>query len=271
MYQQNKSETKVKFRQASNDCKRGLEAAKLSYANKTKESITFQKLGSQDFWQITNSVLNKDKSAICPLFNSLELLSSEFDKAKLFTKNFFMNYSLDNSGISLTVFSSRTNVTLHTISVTTKMVKKVITSLSLSQVSGPDCIPVVVFKKCESEVLYILAELFNMCLKESCFPDCWKVSSVVPILKNVGERAAANSCHPVNLLYVSSKVFEKLENNWLLDHVEKCSLFSDFLYGFRSFQSSAYLLTVVSDRIARAFNRSVAPQAVALDISKLCY
>ena len=63
------------------------------------------------------TVLNKDKSAIRPLFNCLELLPSEFDKAKLFTKNFFLNYNLDNSGISLTVFSSRTNVTLHTISV----------------------------------------------------------------------------------------------------------------------------------------------------------
>ena len=94
---------------------------------------------------------------------------------------------------------------------------------------------------------------------------------MVPILKNVGERAAANSYHPVSLLYVSSKVFEKLENNWLLDHVEKCSLFSVFQYSFRSFQSSAYLLTVVSNRIARAFNRSVATQAVALDISKCCY
>ena len=165
MYQHNKSE--VKFRQTSNDCKRVLEAAKLAYVNKTKECITFQKLGSQDFWRIANSALNKDKSAIHPLFNSLELFSSEFDKAKLFTKNFFMNYNLDNSGISLTVFSSITNVTLHTISVTTKMVKKVIMSLVLSQVSGPDCIPVVVFRNCESEVLYILAKLFNMCLKES--------------------------------------------------------------------------------------------------------
>ena len=34
---------------------------------------------------------------------------------------------------------------------------------------------------------YILAELFNKCLKESCFPDCWKVSSVVPVFKNVGK------------------------------------------------------------------------------------
>ena len=41
-----------------------------------------------------------------------------------------------------------------------------------------------------------------------------------------------------------------------LDHLEKCGLFSDFQYGFRSSQSTEDLLTVVSERIARAFNRS---------------
>ena len=47
LYQKNKSsDSKVKFRQAINRCKRVLEAAKLAYANKTKESITFQKRGS---------------------------------------------------------------------------------------------------------------------------------------------------------------------------------------------------------------------------------
>ena len=51
LYQQNKSsESKVKLRQASNCCKRVLEAAKLGYANKTKESFTSQKRGPQDFW-----------------------------------------------------------------------------------------------------------------------------------------------------------------------------------------------------------------------------
>ena len=67
------------------------------------------------------------------------------------------------------------------------MVKKVIMNLDSSKTSGPDCIPVVVLKNCEPELSYILAELFNMCLKESCFPDCWKVSLVVPVFKNVGE------------------------------------------------------------------------------------
>ena len=56
LYQKNKSSaSKVKFRQASNRCKRVLEAAKLAYANKTKESITSQKLGSRDFWRIAFS------------------------------------------------------------------------------------------------------------------------------------------------------------------------------------------------------------------------
>ena len=57
LYQQNKSsESKVNFRQASNHCKRVFEVPKLAYANKTKESITSQKLGSWNFWQIANSV-----------------------------------------------------------------------------------------------------------------------------------------------------------------------------------------------------------------------
>ena len=62
------------------------------------------------------------------------------------------------------------------------MVKKVITNLDLSKASGPDCIPVVVLKNCEPELCYILAGLFNKFLRESCFPYCWKVSSVVPQL-----------------------------------------------------------------------------------------
>ena len=91
--------------------------------------------------------------------------------------------------------------------------------LDLSKASGPDCIPVVVLKNCEPALSYILAELFNKCLKESCFPDCWKVSSVVPVFKNVGERSAARNYCPVGLLCVVSKVFEKLGNNRIVDHV----------------------------------------------------
>ena len=132
LYQQNKSSiSKVKFKQASNRCKRVLEAAKLAYADKTKESITSQKLGSRDFRRIANSVLNKDKSAIPPLFNGPKVLSSTSDKAKLFSENFSKYSNLDDSGIALLAFPSRTNLKLRNISVTLKMVKKVIANLDL--------------------------------------------------------------------------------------------------------------------------------------------
>ena len=60
-------------------------------------------------------------------------------------------------------------------------------NLDLSKASGPDCVPMVVINNCEAELPYILAELFNKSLKESCLPDCWKVSSVVLVFKNLGK------------------------------------------------------------------------------------
>ena len=123
------------------------------------------------------------------------------------------------------------------------MVKKVIANLDLSKASDPDCIPVVVLKNCEPELSFILAKLFNKCLKESCFPDCWKVSSVVPVFKNVGEWSTAKNYRPVSLLSVVRKVFERLVNNRVVDHLQKCDLFPDFQYGFRSSRSTGDLLT----------------------------
>ena len=67
---------------------------------------------------------------------------------------------------------------------------------------------------------------------------------MVPVFKNAGERSTAKNYRPVTLLSVVSKVFEKLVNNRIIDHLEKCGLFSDFQYGFRSSRSTADLLTM---------------------------
>ena len=71
---------------------------------------------------------------------------------------------------------------------------------------------------------------------EACFPNCSKVSSVVPVFKNVGESSTAKNHGPVRLLSVVSKVFEQLLNNRYVNHIEKSGLLSDFQYDFTSFQ-----------------------------------
>ena len=110
---------------------------------------TSQKLGPRDFWRNANSALIKGKSAITPLFNEPEVLPSTSNKTKLFVKNFSRNSNLDYSGISLPVFPCRTNLKLHNIFITPKMVKKVITNYDSSKASGSDVIPVAVLKNCD--------------------------------------------------------------------------------------------------------------------------
>ena len=97
-----------------------------------------------------------------PLLNGLEVLSSATDEAKLLAKNFSKNFNLNDLGISLPVFPSRTNLKLHNISETPSIVKKVITNLDLSKAYDHDCMLVVVLKKCEPELSYILAELMTL-------------------------------------------------------------------------------------------------------------
>ena len=77
----------------------------------------------------------------------------------------------------------------------------------------------------------------------------------------------AKNYHPVSLLSQVGKIFEKLAEDRFVDHLEKCSHFSDSQNGFRSYRSIADLLRVVSDRIAMAFNMYGATQVVVLAVS----
>ena len=100
-------------------------------------------------------------------------------------------------------------------------------NLDLSKASGPDGIPVTFLKNCEPELSYILAELLNKFLKESCFSDSWKASWVIPVFKNVGGGSTAkNYCLLVFFLWLVKS--EKLVNNRIVDYLEKCFFYLIF-------------------------------------------
>ena len=132
-------------------------------------------------WRIPYIVLNKGKSAIPPQINGPEVLSLAPNKAKLFAKIFQITLILKTRE-SLYLFSLLELIWDCIIFPWLPGWLKDYNELWYMKASCPDCIPVVFLKNCESQLSYILAELFNMCLKESCFPDCWKVSSVVPVM-----------------------------------------------------------------------------------------
>ena len=77
---------------------------------------------------------------------------------------------------------------LYNIHVTLKMARKDINELDLAKAYIPDFILVVVLNKVELELSHVPAALFNMCLTESYFRECWKFSFFFSIFKNVCKR-----------------------------------------------------------------------------------
>ena len=126
--------------------------------------------------------------------------------------------------------------------ITVRMVANVICELDVAKATGPDCIPSMVLKMCSPEMSPVLAKLYNKCLSESCFPSCWKFSSVVPAYKNNGEISDPGNYHPISFLPIS-KIFESFVKYRRSKHLEGTGLFSDLQYGFRAFGSTADFLT----------------------------
>ena len=95
------------------------------------------------------------------------------------------------------------------------------------------------------------------------FSTVLEVPNCDTVLQNLAERSTAKNYHPVNVLSVVSKIFEKLKNDRFAHHLEKCSFFSDFQFGFKSFWSTADLATLWDLRSSRT--------ATVFSGSTLCY
>ena len=115
------------------------------------------KFGLGDVWQTAKIILRKVKFTTPSLFNAPKARLCSSNKTNLCDEDFSNNFNLDDSDIYLPVFPCGNNRKLYIIAITPKLVKKVTINFDSSKLPGPDCIPVVVQKNCEPELLYILA------------------------------------------------------------------------------------------------------------------
>lgn len=83
-------------------------------------------LGFRGFWQISNSILNKDKFVILLLFNGPVMLPSASKKAKLPAEIVSKNFTFDNYGITLPAFPSKTHLKLPSMPIISKFVKSAV-------------------------------------------------------------------------------------------------------------------------------------------------
>ena len=94
----------------------------------------------------------------------------------------------------------------------------------------------------------------------------WKLAELFYVLRSLMFKIVGRSHQWFLYLRMARSVTENSKINDFIASFEKYRLLSNFQYGFRYSRSTADLVTVVSDRIAWAFNRSEATWAVAFDI-----
>ena len=151
LYQQNKSfESKSKFRQLVIIAKGFLKLPNMHMLLQQKSPCVPRNLVLATIGELLIVFRTK--------VNHLYLLYSSSQRCcllYLIKQNW--EFYLHDSSISLPIFHCGTNLKQHNISITRKMVKKVITNLDSSKASSPDCIPVVVLKNCEPKLSYMPA------------------------------------------------------------------------------------------------------------------
>lgn len=162
-------------------------------------------LGSRDFWWKVNIFLNKSKSAVPQLLSGVEVLSSPFGKSKLFAEIISENSNLDGLENLLSFRSSRTIPKLHNLSVTPKMLKKVINTFNSSKGSGPYCIPLVALSNCAPKLLSSL--IFLIMFKVILFFISLESLICEPCVQERQERFVAK-----NYCYVSRLCVKYQEN-----------------------------------------------------------
>ncbi|MBW0503238.1 hypothetical protein O181_042953 [Austropuccinia psidii MF-1] len=101
--------------------------------------------------------------------------------------------------------------------ITKNEVMNAITSLPNRKALGPDGIPNELIKLSKSLLTPILADLYNLCLKQGQYPKRWKEAQTVIIRKAVKVNYTIPSTYrPIALLNTLSKLFEKIINNCLM-------------------------------------------------------
>lgn len=146
-----------------------------------------------------------------------------------------------------------------------------ISKLESHKASGCDRIPAIILKKGDHELAPILSKLYNNCLAASCFPVCWKSSSVVPVFKNSGEPSDPSNDHPISLLPLFRKVFEALINIKRVKYLTSHDLLSDKQYAFHFARSTTDAVMAITEFTYQALAKNGKAWAVAQDNLKVFY
>ena len=109
--------------------------------------------------------------------------------------------------------------------------------------------------------------LFQKCIMEGVFPDCYKIAQVIPLFKG-GDQEDRHCYRPISLLPTISKILEKLLAKRLIHFLTKYEVLSKDQFGFRAKFSTEYAIVDIYDKLVKNLDDGLTSCAIFLDLAK---
>lgn len=137
-----------------------------------------------------------------------------------------------------------------------------------SSATGPDLISYPMIKNLSTKSKEHLLALYNEIWLNGEFPDVWKTSIIIPILKPERNPKDPMNYRPISLISCVSKILEKMVNSrlgWILEHN---GLLSTRQNGCIPNRSTLDSLALIQHTILKGFASKEKVVAISLDIEK---
>jgi len=144
----------------------------------------------------------------------------------------------------------------------------ILKKLNNKKSSGLDNIPNIALKNLPFELIKILTIVFNNLLNNQYFPNCWKVSKIIPIKKKNKDPTNPSSYRPINLVSSLGKVFEILISKALNHTVEDKQIVPNSQFGFKKSHSTVHAMNKLVTDIQWNLNAKKPTGACAIDTEK---
>ncbi|CAB3992224.1 Hypothetical predicted protein [Paramuricea clavata] len=147
------------------------------------------------------------------------------------------------------------------------VIRKIVCSFPSNKSPGPDKVSVKVIKDALPYILQPFTDIVNCSLRESLFPSAWKLSEVIPLLKE-GDHEIAKNNRPISLLLAASKISERVVLEQFTAYVEQKKCLSVHQSGNRKLHSTETLNLFISDKILKSMDDKEVVAVILLDLSK---
>ncbi len=139
--------------------------------------------------------------------------------------------------------------------------------MNIHKASGPDEISHRMLKETSKTISKPLCLLFNRSIRESSYPDKWKLANVMPLFKT-GDRDQSCNYRPISLISCIGKVMERIVFKHIYNHLHFNNLIYKQQSGFLPGHSTVYQLIDIYNQICQSIDNTQYTCIVFCDISK---